>query len=380
MSNKKIPAQPERATILIVDDEPINLSAVSYILRDDYRVLAAKSGSMALEVLKSSQMVDLILLDINMPGMNGFETIKEIRGNPLTSTIPVIFITTLDSEITEVFALKTGAVDYIHKPIKPEIVKLRIKTHLELKKSRDLLKNHNIWLEDEVKRQVEEKTVLLEISLTTIIGLAETRDTDTGNHIIRTKEYVRTLAMNLRSVDSDNQMTEEDIATMSKASQLHDIGKIGIPDSILLKPGPLTPQEFETMKNHSRIGGASIEKAIQRALKASKRTREYGSSDTFKLLEFARTIAFSHHEKWDGSGYPDGLRGKAIPLPARIMAIADVFDALTSKRIYKESMPIEQAFDIICDGSGSHFDPVLVEVLNKSREEFCQISINYIDY
>ncbi|MDA3811760.1 MAG: response regulator [Spirochaetaceae bacterium] len=377
MSDKNSSSELKKNTILLVDDEPANLSVLSKIIQNDYRVLAVTSGKQALNLLKKDKAIDLIVLDIMMPEMNGYETIKQIRKDPELVNIPVIFITTLGSDVDEVFGFKIGAVDYIHKPVKPAIVHLRIQTHLELKKNRDILKNQNIWLEEEITRQVDEKTLLLEVSLTTIVGLAETRDTETGYHIVRTKEYVKIIAENFQKRVVNCEINNREVQIIAKAAQLHDIGKIGIPDAILLKPGSLTKEEFDIMKNHSRIGGNAIEKAMDRTVNSTKSTMEYSKSESFQLLEFARIIALSHHEKWDGSGYPEGLAGNKIPLSARIMAIADVFDALTSKRVYKESIPIERAIEIITQGKGTHFDPFLIEILLDSLDEFRQIFYEY---
>ncbi len=293
--------------------------------------------------------------------------------------------------------LELGAVDYITKPIKPAIVKARVMAHLEIKQARDRLKKQNAWLESEVARRIRENLMIQDISLCALAQLAETRDSDTGKHILRTKAYVEALARKLQSHPRfSSELDELHLSRIVKASPLHDIGKVGIPDHILLKPGKLTIEEWEIMKNHCRIGGDAIRNAIYGVTdgeweimknhcriggnvirhtidKAKEITKDEDfetSPESLSFLEVAYDIATSHHERWDGTGYPDGLAGKAIPLPARLMALADVFDAVTTPRVYKKPWSTEEAAQLISEQKGKQFDPDIVEAFESIRETF----------
>lgn len=358
--------------VLIIDDEPSTLSIMAHILEKDYQVQAVDSGRKALEILSSRTPPDIILMDIMMPDWDGYSTIRKIKEEPGCGDIPVIFISTLDSDTDEEYGFKLGAVDFINKPVKPALVHARIHSQLELKKHRDRLKNQNHWLEEEVRRQVESNLLLQEASLATLVGLVETRDSDTGNHILRTQYYVETLTTAVASQwPCGDEACRERAILIPKASQLHDIGKIGIPDSILLKKGALTPEEMAVMESHARIGGDILAKALKRTIhRPDDGSRE---EDSLEFLEVARVIATYHHEKWDGTGYPAGLKKSAIPLPARIMAVADVFDALTTRRIYKEPISTDDAFQIIRDERETHFDPLLIEAFEDNYENFTHI-------
>ena len=332
-------------TVLIVDDTPENLSILGELLQPAYRVRAANSGRRALQISQGAPTPDLILLDVMMPEMDGYEVLAELRANPATKQIPVIFVTAMDATEDEEHGLACGAVDYITKPLRPAIVLARIRTHLELKQARDFLKDQNSFLEAEVSRRMGENQLIQEVSIHALARLAETRDPETGNHLRRTQEYVRTLANSLKYHPRfADYLDDRTIDALAKSAPLHDIGKVGIPDHILLKPGKLTAEEFVIMKQHSQIGADAISEAIERvhAREGIVAPETIDPASPLAFLEIARQIALCHHEKWDGSGYPNGLAGEDIPLPGRLMAIADVFDALTCKRHYKEPFPAEK--------------------------------------
>jgi putative two-component system response regulator len=361
-----------RPTILAVDDDTDNLAILGRLLDRDYKVLAAPSGERALAIATGSPRPDLILLDVLMPGMDGYAVLRRLRDNPATRDIPVIFATGLDSTEDEEKGLALGAVDYIAKPFRPPVVLARIRTHLELKRARDWLKDQNVYLEAEVARRTQDILLVQDITIDALAELAETRDPETGNHIRRTREYVRILAMRLQANPRYSDfLTVTTIELLAKSAPLHDIGKVGIPDHILLKPGKLTPGEWTIMQTHARMGANAIDHAIDHA--------ERSSAKPVAFLALAREIAHWHHEKWDGSGYPDGLAGEAIPVSARLMALADVFDALISSRVYKQPMPFDQARAIIAEGRGGHFDPDMVDAFLAGFDEFTAIAGHYRD-
>ncbi|MES2582200.1 MAG: two-component system response regulator [Pseudomonadota bacterium] len=346
-----------RQTVMVVDDTPANLILMNDLLQEQYTVKVVSNGARALKIANGDTPPDLILLDVTMPDMDGYEVCRQLKANPATQGIPVIFLTARTDEHDEEIGLELGAVDYIPKPINPAIVRARVSTHLALKASADFLRNQNDYLEQEVQRrtaEVQRRTAELrdvqDVTILTMASLAETRDNETGDHIVRTQHYVRLLAEHLRhhprfSAYLDDVMIDR----LFKSAPLHDIGKVGIPDSILLKPGKLTDAEFEVMKTHTTLGKLAIESAEARL----------GKSVPFLLC--AKEIAYSHQEKWDGTGYPEGLAGDAIPISARLMAIADVYDALISKRVYKPAFTHEKAMQIIVEGRGRHFDPDVLD-------------------
>lgn len=310
----------DRKTLLIVDDEPVNLNVLRTILAEDYELLFAKEGQRAL-ILAQTEAPDIILLDIMMPAQSGYEVCAALKNDPATSNIPVIFITALSDTDDEARGLELGAVDYITKPVNPAIVRARVRTHLSL-----------VHL-DELQRT--------RLAIVQRLGrAAEYKDNETGLHVIRMSHASRILALaaGYSPTWADN---------LLHAAPMHDVGKIGIPDAILQKPGKLDATEWEVMKRHTIIGAEII------------------GHDSSELLRMARSIALGHHEKWDGSGYPFGLKGTDISVEARIVAIADVFDALTSERPYKKAWPTEQAVAYICEHSGSHFDPDLVAAFER---------------
>ncbi|MBK8402225.1 MAG: two-component system response regulator [Propionivibrio sp.] len=356
------------ATVLIVDDEPTNLSILSTLLRPDYQVRAANSGESALRVAASEPRPDLLLLDVMMPGMDGYTVLGRLRENPATADIPVIFLTALADDSDEERGLQLGAVDFISKPIKPLVMLARLRTQLEAKQARDWMRDQNAALEAEVARRMKENDQIQLVSIRALAHLAETRDPETGNHIQRTQNYVHFLALQLRQNPRFSAfLSSRNIDLLTKSAPLHDIGKVGIPDSILLKPGPLAPAEWEIMKTHAKLGSDAIEQA------------ETDAEMRLDFLVLAKEIAHWHHEKWDGSGYPDGLAGDAIPISARLMAVADVFDALISTRVYKPTMPFSEARAIIEAGRGTHFDPDVVDVFLADFAEFTAIAERYRD-
>ncbi len=366
-------------TLLIVDDQPENLAALGDLLEPHYRVRATTSGRRALQLAASEPCPDLILLDVMMPEMDGYAVLEALRHDPLTREIPVIFVTARDAALDEEHGLQLGAADYITKPIRPAIVLARILTQLENKQARDLLKDQNAWLQAEVARRMHDNELIQDVSLYALALLAETRDKDTGNHLCRTQAYVELLVGVLRKrSDPLVPLSAELGQTIVRAAPLHDIGKVGIPDQILHKPGRLSAEEFELIKSHSRIGADAINMAIDRVVSADSSPLS-GDTGALAFLTVAAQIAHWHHERWDGGGYPDHLAGEKIPLPARIMAIADVYDALISRRVYKQALPHATAVRMIRNGRGSQFDPLLVDLFVELNEEFAGIAERFAD-
>ena len=366
-------------TVLLVDDQPENLSILADLLEPYYRIKVADCGERALRAAASEPRPDLILLDVVMPDLDGYAVLSRLHANANTKDIPVIFVTARDSAEDEERGLELGAVDYIVKPIRPLVVLARVRTHLENQRAQHLLADQNKFLEAEIARRMHDNEIVQNASLSALAMLAEMRDTDTGNHIYRTQGYVEVLARALSHLPGyAEQLSLEQQIRIAKAAPLHDIGKVGIPDRILLKPGSLTEEEFAIMRTHSRLGSEAIEQAMQK-VQAADQSSYRNDSQPLAFLDVARQIAQSHHERWDGKGYPDGKQGAEIPLPARIMALADVFDALTTRRVYKPAMTIEQATDIICKGRGQHFDPTIVDVFLQEHAQFIRIAHQYAE-
>lgn len=358
----------DRETILVVDDTPDNLSLMNGLLNDRYKVKVANNGERALKIAATLPQPDLILLDIMMPDMDGYEVCRRLKTDPGTTDIPVIFLTARSEVEDEQMGFDVGCVDYITKPISAPIVLARVKTHLALKSVRDFLKDQNAFLEAEVARRTREVQIIQDVTIMAMASLAETRDNETGNHIRRTQQYVRALAEKLRSDPKYlGALDQGTIEMLEKSAPLHDIGKVGIPDSILLKPGKLTPEEWEIMKRHTTLGRDAIA-AAEKLIDAPS---------TF--LQLAREIAHYHQEKWDGSGYPEGLAGEQIPISARLMAVADVYDALISRRVYKDAVSHEAALDVIREGRGKHFDPAVVDAFVEIAEEIRKIATRFAD-
>ncbi|MQA22127.1 response regulator [Rugamonas rivuli] len=357
-----------KPTILVVDDIPDNIDLLCAVLEDDYRTKIAVNGERALKIANGESKPDLILLDVMMPGMSGYEVCKELKANPATRDIPVIFVTAMSETVDEQLGLGLGAADYITKPISAPIVLARIKTQLSMKRVHDFLRDQNNFLETEIEKRTREIVALQDVTIHTMASLAETRDSETGNHIRRTAHYVKTLAEKLRTNPRFSDfLTDKNIELLFKSAPLHDIGKVGIPDRILLKPGRFEGNEFEIMKTHTTLGRNAIRQA----------ERELGLEVDF--LKFAKEIAYGHQEKWDGSGYPEGLSGDDIPISARLMAVADVYDALISRRVYKEGMSHEAAVAIIAEGRGQHFDPDMVDAFMELQQDFIDIAKRYAD-
>jgi len=356
-----------KSVILAVDDTPENLDVLKGILIDTYSVKGAINGPMALKIA-AKQQPDLILLDIMMPGMDGYEVCTKLKQDPATADIPVIFITAKTTVEDEQKGFEIGAVDYITKPISPPIVLERVKTHLTLKQARDFLEQQNHLLEQKVIERTKKMEQLQDVVMVAMGSLAEARDPETGNHIRRTQNYVRCLAQKLKEHPKfADYLTPEAITSLYKSAPLHDIGKVGVPDYILLKPGKLTDEEFEEMKKHTTYGYDAI-------VAAESLIEEDG-----QFLSFAKEIALYHQEKWDGSGYPEGLAGEAIPISARLMAVADVYDALISKRVYKPAFSHEKASAIIIEGKGQHFDPDMVDAFIEIADQFKEIAAKFTD-
>ena len=357
-----------KSSVLIVDDTPDNLSLMSGLLKGLYRVMVANNGARAVEIAKGANPPDLILLDIMMPGMSGYDVCTTLKADPATRDIPIIFLTALTTLEDEKKGLEMGAVDFITKPVNPPIVLARVATHLQVKAAADFLKDKNLYLETEVQRRGRELAAIQDVTILAMASLAETRDNDTGNHIRRTQHYLKLLAQHLQPHPRfAHFLNEHTIDLLFKSAPLHDIGKVGIPDRILLKPGRYEPHEFEIMKSHCQLGRDAIQHAED----------QLGMSVDF--LKYAKEIAYSHQEKWDGSGYPEGLAGDAIPISARLMAVADVYDALISRRVYKEGMPHAQAVDIIRQGRGTHFDPDVTDAFLALSTEFQAIAQRFAD-
>jgi putative two-component system response regulator len=358
----------DKPTILIVDDTPDNIMLLSRLLKDRYHTKVATNGSTALQIAHATPGLDLILLDVMMPGVDGYETCRQLKANPLTADIPVIFLTAKSQVEDEARGLNLGAVDYLTKPISPPILFARVATQLTLAQARQQLRDQNEVLEKKVQERTAQLMLMQDATIMAMASMAETRDNETGNHIRRTQNYVRALAEQLCGhARFCAELTPENIELLYKSAPLHDIGKVGIPDRILLKPGRLTADEFEIMKLHSVYGRDTI-MLVEKHL---------GGSNDF--LKYARQIAHSHQEKWDGSGYPDNLAGEAIPLSARLMAVADVYDALISRRVYKPAFTHEEAVAIMRKGRASHFDPDILDAFLAIEQRFAAIAAEFRD-
>ncbi|MCB1931295.1 MAG: two-component system response regulator [Candidatus Accumulibacter sp.] len=357
-----------KATILVVDDTPDNLALMSALLKNVYKVKVANHGDKGLRIAASTPPPDLILLDVMMPDIDGYEVCRRLKADPGTRGIPVIFLTARSEPDDEQKGLALGAADYITKPISPPILLARVATQLALKASADFLRDQNEFLSAEVARRTSELEAVQDVTILAMASLAETRDAETGKHILRTQRYVKALAEKLRPHPRfANFLSDQNIRTLFKSAPLHDIGKVGIPDRILLKPGRYDAQELEIMKNHTLLGRDAIQLA------------EDWLGKRVEFLTIAKEIALYHQEWWDGSGYPEALAGESIPVSARLMAIADVYDALISRRVYKERLSHEQAAQIIVEGRGSHFDPDMVDAFIEIQDEFREIAQRYPD-
>ncbi|GAB7219526.1 two-component system response regulator [Vibrio comitans] len=346
--NTHLQAGQDKPLLLIVDDTAENIDVLAGLLKQDYRIRIATNGELALKLARAMPLPDLILLDIMMPEVDGFEVCKQLKSQSNTQHIPIIFVTAKISAEDEIKGLQLGAVDYIGKPIVPPIAKQRIETHLALS-------NQNKQLYSKVKEQTRViKQTNVEL-LKRLGRAAEYKDNETGMHVLRMANYAYILA---RSCG----MSDEHADILKEAAPMHDIGKIGIPDSILLKPGKLDPEEWDVMRTHVQIGVDIL-----------------GDCEDSKLMEMARTVALTHHEKWDGSGYPNGLEGEYIPLVGRICAIADVFDALTSARPYKQPWSVEDALQFLDEQKNKHFDAELVDLFLEQEVKVREIMHKYAE-
>ncbi len=355
--------------LLIVDDVPANLAVLGGILRNaGYRVKAATSGPAALRYAAMEPQPALILLDVMMPEMDGYQVLIRLKQDPATRDIPVVFLTALDSARDEERGFQHGAADFIAKPIKPDVVLARVHSQLLARFALNWFRDQNAVLEAEVARRMAENEMIQTVSIRALAHLAETRDPETGNHILRTQSYVRLLATRLRDHPRFTATIDDlYIKMLAHSAPLHDIGKVGIPDSVLQKPGKLTPEEWVIMKTHARLGSDAIERA------------ERDIAQPVEFLTLAKEIARWHHERWDGQGYPDGLAEDMIPISARLMTLADVFDALISKRVYKEAMPIQEALEIITAERGRAFDPDVTDAFLEAFDEFTAIAGQHRD-
>jgi putative two-component system response regulator len=355
-------------TILLIDDDPTTLEVINACLLSQYQTRIATRGQRGLELARLEPRPDLVLLDLELPDLHGYEICRTLKSDPLTAAIPVIFLSSHGDSADIISGLELGAVDYVSKPVLPPILLARIRTQLRLREAQIHLADRNVHLESLVNERTRDLQQIEELTIGALGAVAETRDYETGNHIHRTRAYVKRLCAELMKLPLYRAtMADEAWRQIWKCAPLHDIGKVGIPDHILLKPGKLDDAEFEIMKRHTTLG--------RDALRAPQKRAPYAGS----FLRIASEIAYSHHERWDGSGYPDGLCGEAIPLSARLMAVADVYDALISKRVYKAPIAHAEAVALIVDGRGGHFDPAIVDCFIDCAHDFDIIAKGFSD-
>ncbi len=353
-------APEDRSKILIVDDAPENIRILGELLKDKYTIMFARNGKDALRLAHADPQPDIILLDVVMPEMDGYQVCQELKKDKDTVNIPVLFITAQNNEKEESKGLGMGGVDYVSKPFTASLVQTRVNNQLELKKHRDRL-------DELVRERTKELYLTQEATIESMASLAEWRDPETGLHIRRTQKFVKILAEYLAQNEKfADQLDPKSIEMLYLSAPLHDVGKVCIPDSILQKPGRLTEEEFNIMKEHT-IRGKTVLSSTDTKL----------GSDSF--LRTARLVAYSHHERWDGKGYPQGLAEEEIPLCARLMSVADVYDALTSRRVYKPPMSHEKAKSIMVEGRGTQFDPDVVDAFLALENEFIEIAETYAD-
>lgn len=369
--------------IIAVDDQPDNLLILEDYLGREYAVTTFGRGQQLIDYFTAGGQADLILLDVVMPMPDGYTLCRWLKGGPLTRDIPVMFLTSLESSTDEAFALSLGAEDFIHKPLSQAVVLGRVRNHLLLAQARKSLQDQNRTLErmvaertrkiqeqsDELARRSSQIIAAQSATISAFCSLVEARDNETGNHILRTQHYMLALCEVMRlSPHHALELSDENITQIFKSAPLHDIGKVAIPDHILLKPGKLDPAEWEIMKRHAEFGAAAIAAA----------QGEIGNADT-SFLEYARLIALTHHERWDGSGYPRALAGGDIPLAGRMMAVADVYDALISRRIYKPPYSHDEAIAMIVEERGKHFDPEIIDRMLTISGRFADIARRFAD-
>jgi putative two-component system response regulator len=369
--------------VIAVDDQPDNLLVLEDYLSNDYAVTTFSRGQDMVDYFESGGQADLILLDILMPMPDGYTLCRWLKSAALTREVPVVFLTSLESHADEAFALSLGAEDFIHKPLSPPVVLARVRNHLLLSQARKALREQNQILEilvaertrkiqeqsDELAHRSEQLIAAQSATISAFCSLVEARDNETGHHIRRTQHYMLALCEQLcEHPRFSDELTAENIQLLFKSAPLHDIGKVAIPDSILLKQGKLTPEEWIIMQRHAELGAAAIATA----------QGEIGNENA-SYLHYARQIAHAHHERWDGTGYPQKLAGDAIPLAGRLMAIADVYDALISRRVYKPAFSHDEAIAIMRQESGRHFDPDILEGMLIVAPRFAHIADRFSD-
>jgi putative two-component system response regulator len=355
----------DSCNILVVDDTKVNIEILVEILGNQYEVSVATGGHSGIQMSNMFDY-DLILLDIMMPEIDGYTVLEALKANAKTEKIPVILISALSDVKNKTKGFRLGAVDYIVKPFNAEEVLARVNTHLSLRLAQMAVEEQNELLEKRVYERTQEIALIQQATMMSFATLAEFRDMETGAHIKRIKEYTRIIAKGLMKTSKFSSINNKYIEMLVQSCPLHDIGKVGVPDAILLKNGSLTPDEYESMKKHTVFGKLAIE-AVENDM------------GILPFLHLAKEIAYTHHEKWDGSGYPQGLIGEQIPLSGRIVALADVFDGLVSRRVYKPPFTLSVAVGIILEGKGSHFDPVIVDVFIEHLEMIRLMGIQQAD-
>ncbi len=370
-------------TIVAVDDQPDNLLVLEDCLGTDYAITTFNRGQDLLDYFEAGGHADIVLLDIVMPMPDGYTLCNWLKSNPLTRDIPVVFLTSLESHTDEAYALSQGAEDFIHKPFSPPVVMARVRTQILLSQTRKALQDQNKGLEklvaertrkiqeqsDELVHRTEQLISAQSAIISAFCALVEARDNETGNHVRRTQHYILLLCEGLsKHPRFAAELTQQNIQLLFKSAPLHDIGKVAIPDYILLKPGKLLPEEWVIMQRHAELGAQAIA-AAQKEL----------SEGSLSFLEYARQMSLSHHERWDGTGYPLGLAGDAIPLAGRLMAVADVYDALISYRVYKAPYSHAQAVDIMRAERGKQFDPDILDCMLANAARFADIAHCFAD-
>jgi putative two-component system response regulator len=355
----------ERPSLLVVDDTPANLNLLAGLLNTEFRVRLATGGARALELAKR-HLPDLVLLDVMMPDIDGYEVCRQLKRDSRTRDIPVIFITALTQAEDEARGFEVGGADFIQKPIRPPTLRARVRTHLRVKAWENMLSQRTVGLAAELPKRLHQVELLRDATLFVVASMAEYRHEDTGNHVKRAQEYVRVLAEHLMAHPGEDAVAARlDVAAvelLAKSAPLHDIGEVAIPGGILLQPGRLDAESFKVMKTHCLHGWEMLRRAAKRM----------GGDAT--CLNFAMEIARHHHERWDGTGYPDGLAGRAIPFSARLMAVADVYDALINQRPYKDPLPHDEAMRRLVAGAGSQFDPAVVDAMLACEQRFIDIA------
>ncbi|MDR3321333.1 MAG: response regulator [Synergistaceae bacterium] len=361
MDGSKDKMRGNRSTVLVVDDTALNIDILEAALSDRYETITAMDGETALAIVEKTPP-DIILLDVVMPGMSGYDVCIKLKENPETVDIPVIFLTAMTDIHDKARGFELGAVDYMVKPFAILEVQARLDVHLSLLNAKKALKEQNEMLEIKVRERTQELAITQGVIIEAMASLAETRDSETADHVMRTRYYVEALCAKLRPHPKfKDYLTSIHASDLGTAATLHDIGKVGVPDHILLKPARLTPEEYEEIKKHATYGHEILSKLVSRL-------------PNNMFLKLADEIAWTHHEKWDGNGYPRKLKGEEIPIPGRLMAIADVYDAIVSPRVYKAPMPHDEAVGFIIGESGRHFDPDVAEALRQLGSTFQYIA------